>query len=285
MREALRLLGVTDPPAQRAAALRQLRDALSTYGTVRLALDGAPPAARDAFVTLAQDGPTEVEQLLGRGWWGHGTLPTPLDWLQRRALILVGDDGLVYASDEAVHGFQELALPLPMAETTPAPNEPLLVESAGAVVIAPRPGMLDRALTAPGAQLRAVADTVAISQKSAEVVRAALRAAGVELGQDAVVTAVAGAPALPGSAEQAVGPRAVRSLLERAVAEQRQVRLEYYASSRGGAATERIVDPWQFSDDLMRGWCHLRDGERAFAVDRIGKAILLPSPLERLRPA
>ncbi|MBA2528383.1 MAG: WYL domain-containing protein, partial [Euzebyales bacterium] len=75
-------------------------------------------------------------------------------------------------------------------------------------------------------------------------------------------------------------PRAIRTLLQRAVSEERQVRLQYFASSRGGAATDRVVDPWRFRDDLLRGYCHLRDGERAFAVDRIGRARLLPSAIE-----
>lgn len=284
VREALRLLGAGTPPAQRAAAQRELRETLSGYGTVRLTLDKAPPGARDAFVRLAQDGPADVAALLGRGWWGHGLLPPPLDWLQRRALVVVGEDGLVHALDEAVRGFHELALPLADVAADDGAGEPLLVEPAGCVVVAPRPGLLDRALTAPGAELRAVADTVAVSRKSPEAVRAALRAAGVSLSADGVVSAAAESPALPGSTEEAMGPKAVRALLERAVAEGRQVRLQYYASSRGGAATERVVDPWEFGDDLVRGWCHLRDGERTFAVDRIGKAVLLPSGLERLRP-
>lgn len=283
VREALRLLGVHEPPTHRASALRELRATLSTYGTVRLSLDGAPPGARDAFVRLASEGPLEVEVLLGRGWWGHGTLPPPLDWLQRRALILVAEDGLVHPVDEAVQGFHELALPVADLTPPPGPAEPLLVEPAGSVLIAPRPGLLDRALTAPGADLRAVADTVAVSRKNPDALRAALRAAGVPLVADTMVLADPDAPTLPGSVEEAIAPRAVRTLIERAVAERRQLRLEYYPSSRGGAATERVVDPWEFADDLLRGWCHLRDDERTFAVDRIGKAILLASPLERLR--
>ncbi|MDP8969187.1 MAG: WYL domain-containing protein, partial [Actinomycetota bacterium] len=84
----------------------------------------------------------------------------------------------------------------------------------------------------------------------------------------------------PGTAEDAVGPRAVRALLDRALAEGRQVRLQYFASSRGGAATDRVVDPWAFTGDLLRGYCHFRAAERSFAVDRIGRARLLPSVVE-----
>lgn len=283
LREALRLLGGGEPPSTRAGVQRELRATLSGYGTVRLLLDTAPPGARDAFVRLAQDGAAPVESLLGRGWWGHGILPPPLDWLQRRALVVVGEDGLVHAVDEAVQGFHELALPLSDVPDAAAEAEQLTVEPAGAILVAPRPGLLDRALTAPGAELRAVAETVAVSPKSPSAVRAALRAAGVPLLEDAVMAADAGEPGLPGATEEAVVPKAVRALLERAVAEGRQVRLQYFASSRGGAATERVVDPWEFRDDLLRGWCHLREGERTFAVDRIGKAVLLPSGLEKLR--
>lgn len=278
IRDALRLFGVPRPPGARVAARRALRDVLRGHGTVRTALEKAPEGAREAFVQLAQDGPATVEQLLGRGWWGHGTLPPPLDWLQHRALVHVDEDGRVAPVDEAREGFSDLTLPL-----DPAPGEatqPLRVEAAGCVVVAPDAGLLDRALTAPGADLRALTPTVAVSPRSPATVSAALRSAGVRLDADESVAVTPGEPALPGTAEDAVGPRAIRALVERAVAEGRQLRLEYYASSRGGAATQRTVDPWAFSDDLLRGWCHLRQGERAFAVDRIGHARLLPSPVE-----
>jgi predicted DNA-binding transcriptional regulator YafY len=154
------------------------------------------------------------------------------------------------------------------------------VERAGCVVVAPSATALDRALTVTGAGLRGVAPTVAVSERSAPAVAAALRAGGVSLAQEEAVAVSAAEPALPTAAEDAVGPRAVRVLLERAVAEQRQVRLRYFASSRGGAPTDRVVDPWTFGDDLLRGWCHLRLGERTFAVDRVGHARLLPTPVE-----
>lgn len=279
VQQALRLLGPADVPANRTAGQQALREALRGYGTVRGALERAPEGARAAFVRLAQDGPAPVEQLLGRGWWGHGALPPPLDWLQNRALVHVTADGLVAAVDEAREGFGDLRL-----ELEPAPPDascaPLRVEHARCIVVAPEAGSLDRALTVAGAELRAVAPTVAVSPKSPGAVTDALRAAGVVLADDTAVTAAAGAPALPGTSEDAVGPRAIRALLERAVGERRQVRLQYFASSRGGAATDRVVDPWAFRDDLLRGYCHLRAGERAFAVDRIGHARLLPSPVE-----
>lgn len=279
VREALRLLGGT-ASGNRAAGQRELARVLRGYGTVRTSLEAAPPGARSAFVRLAQDGPATVQDLLGRGWWGHGTLPPPLDWLQRRAFVHPAPDGLVHAVAEARDGFSDLTLALEPAAPEAAAGAALALEPAGCVVVAPEAGMLDRALTAPGAQLRAVAPTVAVSAKSPGVVAAALRSAGVRLLDDAAVTVRPGAPALPGTAEDAVGPRAVRALLARAVGEARQVQLEYYASSRGGAATERVVDPWAFDDNLLRGYCHLRNDERTFAVDRIGRARLLPSGIE-----
>ncbi|HUH06954.1 MAG TPA: WYL domain-containing protein [Egibacteraceae bacterium] len=285
VREALRLLGVPEPPSARAGALRSLRGALTAYGTVRSLLDRAPEGARPAFVRLAQDGAAEVEELLGRGWWGRGLLPPPLDWLQRRALIAVDDDGAVQATQEARQGFLDLKLAL---DAEPARShdqaEPVEVAPAAAVVIAPTPGLLDQAVAAPGAGLRSIAPTVAISQRSPAAVTMALRTAGVRLVADSVVGAAPDSPALPGTSEEAVGPRAVRALLERAVSEGRQLRLQYFASSRGGAATERVVDPWGFRDDLLHGYCHLRDGERTFAVDRIGRARLLSAEVEHHAP-
>jgi hypothetical protein len=245
---------------------------------VRSALDSAPPAAREAFVRLVHSGAAPVEVILGRGWWGRGTLPPPLDWLQARAFVVVDDDGLLHAVDEAREGFLELTLDL--APGPPKREPPVRVESAGCVVVAQSADGVDRAVSVVGAQLRLVAPTVAVSPRSAAQVTAALRAAGVTLDEDTTVTASAAEPALPGTAEQAVGPRAIRALLDRALAESRQVRLEYFASSRAGAATERVVDPWSFETDLLRGYCHLRQGERTFAVDRIGKALLLPTAVE-----
>lgn len=288
VREALQHLGVADPPAHRAGALRELRATLTGIGTVRSLLDRAPEEARSAFVRLTQEGAASVEDLLGRGWWGHGLLPEPLDWLQRRALITVDEQGLVHVVSEAQQGFA--ALTLDIAGKVPRPAKPqaaaeieptggLRVSDAKCVVVADTPADIDRAVAIGGAGLAMVAPTVAVSSKTPKVVRAALASAGLSLADDVGVTAVEDRPALPGTSEEAVGPRAVRRLLERAVAEQRQVRLQYFASSRGGAATDRVVDPWTFSDDLLRGWCHLRTGERTFAVDRMGRVRLLPNEI------
>ena len=283
LRDALRNLGADDADGTRHVRVRRLAELLRSYGTVRTLVEQAPGAARDAFLRLVEHGAAPVEQVLGRGWWGRGMLPPPLDWLQARGLVVVTDDGLLHAVDEAREGFLELTLDIG-AEPAASPAETVRVSAAGAVVVAQSAAGLNRAMAVTAAALTAVSSTVAVSEHSAARVASALRAAGVAIDDDATVVAVAAEPALPGTAEQAAGPRAIRALLERAVEEARQVRLEYFASSRAGAATERVVDPWQFGEDLLLGYCHLRQGERTFAVDRIGKAHLLPTPVAMPRP-
>lgn len=279
VREALRLLGV-DAPAGRTTALRALRDAFLQFGFVRHQIEQAPPVARRAFLRLLHDGALPVEDLLGRGWWGRGLLPEPLDWLQRRALLAVDDAGRVVAVREARDGY--LAAAGEMAATAPSEPEPgsdarLAVEPAGAVVVCNDIDVLHRAVAFEKAELRLIAPTVAVSPRSPATVVRALRQAGLPLIEDLQVAASSSQPALPDRVEQAVGPAAIRTLIDRAVDERRQVRLDYFASSRGGVATDRVVDPWTFVDDLLTGWCHLRTAERTFALDRIGRARLLPS--------
>jgi len=279
-REALRLLGI-DAPTGRTTALRALRDAFAQFGFVRQQLEQAPPVARGAFLRLLHEGPLSVEQLLGRGWWARGMLPTPLDWLQRRAFVLVDDAGRVVAVREARDGYLAGA----HSRSDVSDEEPhagrarLSVEPAGAVVICEDADLLHRAVALAGGRLQLVAPTVAVSTGSPATVVRALREANLPLVEDLQVAASSSQPALPDRVEQAVGPHAIRSLLTRAVSEERQVRLDYYASSRGGVATDRVVDPWRFVDDLLTGWCHLRTAERTFALDRIGRARLLPAAI------
>jgi hypothetical protein len=341
LREALQLLkrggagigqggrSAGEAPTGRPGVGRALRALLSEPGFLREELDDAPDGAREAFSTLVADGPRSVESLLGRGWWGRGMLPPPLDWLQRRALIVVGDAGLVHAVAAARQGWlaQRLQLdtgadadpdsggeddPDGRGETDPeepqqphlrlvpaAPDSetagsltsvdnvgprPVSVEAAGSVVVTEHPEDLDLAMGVPEAELRSVAPTVAVSKLGRDALADALRAKGVRLRSDVEVRARSGAPALPGSAERAVTPWDLRELFTRAVEEDRQLHLVYYPSSRGGAATERTVDPWTFADDLLTGWCHLRRGERTFAIDRVGGATLLGSGIEHASP-
>lgn len=282
--EALRLLGVAEPPAHRSAAGRVLREALGDHRTLRDVLDAAPADARDAFVRLATEGPARVEELADRGWPGRGALPAPLDWLQRRALVAPGTDGRVHAVDEARRAYAAPTLDLPAAgdaagEPAPEPASQARVLGARSVVVA-APEQLDRLLADAEVGLEAVSDTVAVADAEPDRLRAALRQAGVPLLDDAAVVADAGEPALPTTPERAVGPKAVRTLLARAVEERRQVWLRYFASSKAGATTERTVDPWTLEADLLRGWCHLRRDERTFAVGRIGEAVMLADAIE-----
>ena len=283
VREAVRLLGRDPAPASRASAERRLRELLGAAGAVPDLLERAPDGARDAFVRLAEDGPAPVEELLGRGWWGRGTLPPPLNWLQRRALVVADDEGLVHATQEAVDGWRGSDDSPGGRGTETGDAGVVRVSAARCVVVAESMAALQRALSVSATGLRAVAPTVAVSDRQPAAVTAALRGAGVDLLDDPIPLRPS-APALPGTTEEAAAPKAVRALLERAVADSRQVWLRYFPSSRGGAPTERVVDPWRFADDLLVGWCHLRTDERTFAVDRIGLARLLPTPLEHPAP-
>ncbi|MGI9017659.1 MAG: WYL domain-containing protein [Euzebya sp.] len=293
IRDALRLLGLDDAVAGHASR-RVLREQMTAPGLVADLISRAPQGAADAFRIVAIDGAASVEDLIGRGWAGRGQLPAPLDWLQRRGLVMVGPEGLIHASEEARHGYATLTFDLPEpqrpddaglddagVDDNAPPVAPLLIEEARTVVVAPSQAALDRAAAVPGAALRTVAATVAISSRPPAVVQAALESAGAVVSAAHGVTVAAGEMTLPGAEEEAVGPRAIRALVQRALDEGRQLRLEYFASSRGGQATERVVDPWVFADDLLRGYCHLRNDERAFAVDRIGRARLLSTGISQ----
>jgi proteasome accessory factor C len=69
--------------------------------------------------------------------------------------------------------------------------------------------------------------------------------------------------------------------LERAVAEDRQVRLEYYVPTRD-ETTDRVVDPIAVTRGEGRhyldAWCHLVEDRRLFRLDRITGLDLLDSP-------
>jgi proteasome accessory factor C len=68
------------------------------------------------------------------------------------------------------------------------------------------------------------------------------------------------------------------AVLRRAVAEHRQVRLDYYSFGRD-QRTERVVEPHRFYADegnwYVAGHCHLATADRVFRVDRIREATLL----------
>jgi proteasome accessory factor C len=71
-----------------------------------------------------------------------------------------------------------------------------------------------------------------------------------------------------------------RPLLDRAVAEQRQVRLSYYVPTRD-EESDRVVDPRgvvrAHGRDYLDAWCHSAEAPRLFRLDRIQDAELLDS--------
>lgn len=75
-------------------------------------------------------------------------------------------------------------------------------------------------------------------------------------------------------------PRAIRSALEQAMAEQRIVRIRFTALD--GATTTRDVEPVLFAATngqwYLIGWCRLRDAMRWFAVARIARATATQTP-------
>lgn len=81
--------------------------------------------------------------------------------------------------------------------------------------------------------------------------------------------------------EQAAVGR-LRSRLERAAAEGRQVRLGYYVPSRDEATT-RTVDPLRVvtaeGNTYLEAWCHLAEDQRLFRLDRVSEAELLATPV------
>jgi len=69
--------------------------------------------------------------------------------------------------------------------------------------------------------------------------------------------------------------------LERALADDRQVRLQYYVPTRD-ETTDRVVDPIAVTRgegrDYLDAWCHLVDDRRLFRLDRITGLEVLDSP-------
>lgn len=76
---------------------------------------------------------------------------------------------------------------------------------------------------------------------------------------------------------------ALHADLARAVADRRQVRLDYYVPARD-ETTERVVDPLQLvaaeGHEYLDAWCHVSEGQRLFRLDRVSRAEVLDSPAE-----
>ena len=79
------------------------------------------------------------------------------------------------------------------------------------------------------------------------------------------------------------GPAQHMEVLQRAIADRKRLRLEYFSASRG-ELTERDVDPWGLIATLghwyLVGWDHLTEDERMFRVDRIKAATGLDADAE-----
>jgi len=70
----------------------------------------------------------------------------------------------------------------------------------------------------------------------------------------------------------------VLSVVQRAAAERRQLKLEYYSFGRDSSGT-RLVEPWEVFNTrgqwYLSGFCRAAEGERLFRVDRISRADML----------
>jgi proteasome accessory factor C len=70
-------------------------------------------------------------------------------------------------------------------------------------------------------------------------------------------------------------------LLQKAVADQRALRLTYYTAARD-ESSERIVDPLRVvvvdGNSYLQAWCRQAEGVRVFRADRIEAATLLDEP-------
>lgn len=84
--------------------------------------------------------------------------------------------------------------------------------------------------------------------------------------------------------EHVAGSARVGAQLARAIADDRQVRLEYYVPTRD-ETTERVVDPLAVLEaeghTYLDAWCHLAEARRLFRLDRVsGLEILEQRALE-----
>lgn len=161
-------------------------------------------------------------------------------------------------------------------------RERAYIHQAGCAVVARTPAELNRFIAlveAADKPITPVAPTVALSPLEPGALAAILAADGIEVAGDVVIASTQAEPQLDWQEIKAVRPSDVRAVITQAIEEGRQLELHYFATSNDGAATIRVLDPWTLKGTLLTGWCHLRNDERSFALERIGTAVLLTSPI------
>ncbi|MFH1365224.1 MAG: WYL domain-containing protein [archaeon] len=66
----------------------------------------------------------------------------------------------------------------------------------------------------------------------------------------------------------------IRRLLKKAFSEKRKVKIKY-CSPHSDELTNRIVDIYQVHKECLVTFCHLREEERTFVIERINSATIL----------
>ncbi len=66
----------------------------------------------------------------------------------------------------------------------------------------------------------------------------------------------------------------IRNLLHKAFNEKRKAKIRYY-SPHSDEHTTRIIDIYQIYINSIIAYCHLREDERTFAIERINSAAIL----------
>ena len=71
----------------------------------------------------------------------------------------------------------------------------------------------------------------------------------------------------------------IERLLKKAFSEKRKIKIRYY-SPNTDEHTTRVIDIYRAYTDAIIAFCHLRDEERTFAIERINSAALLDEKYE-----
>ena len=66
----------------------------------------------------------------------------------------------------------------------------------------------------------------------------------------------------------------IKNLLKQAFEEKKKVKIRYYSLS-SDEVKWRVVSIYQFDQEFIIAYCHLRNEERTFIIDRISKASIL----------